>query len=188
MPFADRVVASAARAFRDGWRARMWPIVSDEVRDTLVSGAVIDAIRDSTEQAGMQRHIMTGDVFDLRARLLARLESGVLGMQLMTDARRAELGKLPAELEAMVERRIVAAGAELALSEQEEACRLRGELAELSGENARILAAQAQLAGALDEIGQTPERVEAERYQRLERDRRLAWGRLAHRDDDGVSP
>ncbi len=47
----------------------------------------------------------------------------------------------------------------------------------------KLLAAQAQLAGALDEIGQTPERVEAERYQRLERDRRLAWGRLAHRDE-----
>ncbi len=188
VPFADRVVAFAARAFRDGWRARMWPIVSDEVRDTLVSGAVIDAIRNSFAQAGTQRQIMTSDVFDLHARLLLRLENGLLGVQLITDARRVELGKLPVEIEAMVERRIVAAGAELALSEQGEACRLRGELAQLSGENARILVTQAQLAGALDEIGQTPDRVEAERYQRLEHDRRLAWGRLARRDEDGVSP
>ncbi len=175
MAFADQVVFLAARAFRDGWRARMWPVVSDEVRYTLVAGAVIDAIRTAT-QGDVRHPIESVDVLDLRARLLSRLESGVLGVQLMTDARRSELGRMPEDPEADTDRRISMAGADLALSESQESCRLRGELAQLSGENARILGMHAQFVRALSEIGQTPEAIEAERYQRLEYDRRIAWG------------
>jgi hypothetical protein len=155
----------------------MWPIVSDEVRDTLVAGAVVDAIRDATGRGDLQQPITPADVFDLRARLLSRLESGVLGVQLMTDARRAELGRLPGDPEEAIARRIFAAGADLAISELQESLRLRAELAQLSSENARILSAQAQLVRALSEIGQTQEAIEAERYQSVEHGRRLDWGR-----------
>jgi hypothetical protein len=155
----------------------MWPIVSDEVRDTLVAGAVVDAIRTTTGHGELQQSITPADVFDLRARLLSRLESGVLGVQLMTDARRAELGRLPGDPEVAIARRIAAAGADLAVSELQESLRLRAELAQLSNENARILSAQTQLVRDLSEIGQTQEAIEAERYQRVERERRLDWGR-----------